>query len=164
MGFLDDRARERDALLLATRELRRPASQQLGETGAFRRLAHAAIDFVGGRVAGAKRKRDVVEDGEMRIERVVLEHHRDVAGGRLEAVDPAIADPDRAGVELFEPRNEAQQRRLAAAGRPQQDEALAAFNFEIDAVDRRVRAEPFADVLESNAHGRRSILRTYDPI
>ena len=38
----------------------------------------------------------VVVDAHVRIERVVLEHHGDVAVGRLDLVDDALADRDLA--------------------------------------------------------------------
>ena len=53
----------------------------------------------------------------VRVERVVLEHHRDVALGRLEVVDHAAADRDLAAGDLLQPRDHAQQRDLAAARR-----------------------------------------------
>ena len=88
----------------------------------------------------------------MRIQRVVLKHHRDVAARRLELVDAAIADPDFAGVERLEPGEQPQQRRLAAAGRPEQHEALARLDVEIDSVGGVVRAEPFRHALEADPH------------
>ena len=88
----------------------------------------------------------------MRIQRVVLKHHRDVAARGLELVDAAIADPDLAGVERLEAGEQPQQRRLAAARRPEQHETLARLDVEIDAVDRVVRAEPFRHALEADSH------------
>ena len=148
----DNRARQGDALLLAAGELRRFSRQQLGQADARRRFAHPPIDLGGLDAAGAQRKGDVVEDGEMRIQRVVLKDHRDVAARRLELVDAAIADPDFTGVERFESGQQPQQRRLAAARRPEQDEALARFHVEADPIDGVVRAEPFGDALEADSH------------
>ena len=51
----------------------------------------------------------------MRIERVVLEHHRDVAVARAHVVDDLAADLDVARIGVFEPGDRAQQRALAAA-------------------------------------------------
>ena len=61
----------------------------------------------------------------MRVERVVLEHHRDVALGGLEVVDDAAADRDLAAGDLFQPGDHAQQRGLAAAGGADDDDELA---------------------------------------
>src|SRR5205823_56542 len=101
-----------DALLLSARELRRTPLEQVLEADARRRLAHAAADVAGIDPARAQRKGDVVEDGEMRIQRVVLKHHRDVAVSRFELVDAAVADPDFARVERLEAREHAEKRRL----------------------------------------------------
>ena len=128
------------------------SSQQVRQADARRRLANAPIDLGGLDVPGAQRKRDVVEDGQMRIQRVVLKHHRDVAPRRLELVDAAIADPDLARVERLESGEQPEQRRLAAAGRPEQHETLARFHVERDAVDGVVRAEPFRRALEADPH------------
>ena len=148
----DDGAGERDALLLAAGQLRRLAGEEIVEADACRCLADAAIDLGGFDAAGAQRKRDVVEDGEMRIQRVVLKHHRDVAPRRLELVDASIADPDFTRVERLESGQHAQQRGLAAARRPEQDEALARLDLERDAVGGAVRAEALRHLLESNPH------------
>ena len=45
----------------------------------------------------------VVVDAHVRIERVVLEHHRDVAVGGLDLVDDAAADVDLAAGDGLEP-------------------------------------------------------------
>ena len=63
---------------------------------------------------------------EMRIERVVLKHHRDVAVGRLDVVRPRDRrSRSRPTSSALEPGEQPEQRRLAAAGRPEQHEALA---------------------------------------
>src|SRR5207244_9752008 len=77
----------------------------------------------------------VVEHAHVRIERVVLEHHGDVALGRLDLVDDASADIDLAAGDGFQPRDHAQQRGLAAAGGADQHAELAVADLEIDALD-----------------------------
>ena len=61
----------------------------------------------------------------MRIERIGLEHHRDVARARRQVVDDLAADADRAAGDLLEARDHAQRRRFAAAGRPDQGDEFA---------------------------------------
>ena len=60
-------------------------------------------------------------------------------GGRvvnqLEPVDDAIADDDLAARDRLEPRHHPQQRRLAAAGRADDDDELAVGDLDVDAVN-----------------------------
>jgi hypothetical protein len=51
----------------------------------------------------------------VRVERVVLEDHRDVAVFRREVVHDLVADFDRSVAYLLEARDHPQRRRLAAA-------------------------------------------------
>ena len=82
-----------------------------------------------------KPEREILRDRHVRIQRVVLEHHRDVAIARRHVVDDALADRKRARRDRFEPGDHAQQRRLAAAGRPDQHEQLAVDRLEARARD-----------------------------
>ena len=72
---------------------------------------------------------------QVRVERVVLEDHRDVALLRRQVVDDAAADRDRAVGDLLEPRDHAQRGRLAAARRADEDEELAVADVEREVVD-----------------------------
>ena len=88
----------------------------------------------------------------MRIERVVLEHHRDVALGRLDLVDDAAADIDLAAGDGLESGDHPQQRGLAAAGWADQDAELAVANLEADALDGLEAARiGLADIAEGYA-------------
>ncbi len=72
----------------------------------------------------------------MRIERVVLEHHRNVAVGRFNLVDDAAADIDLAIGDSLETCDHAQQRGLAATAWSDQHAELPVANLEVDAFDR----------------------------
>ena len=65
----------------------------------------------------------------------MLEDEGDVARRRLDLRDVVAADDDRARVGLLEPGDEAQRRRLAGAGRPEQHDELAVGDREIEVVD-----------------------------
>ena len=85
----------------------------------------------------------------MGIEGVVLEDHRDVARAWWQLGDIAVVDPDRARGHVLEPRKHSEQRRFAAARRPDEDEELAALDLQGDVVDGHdVAAEELRDVLE----------------
>jgi len=66
----------------------------------------------------------------VRVQGVVLENHRDVALARRSVVDHATVDRDRARTRRLQPGDHPQQRRLAAAGRPDQHQQLAVGNIE----------------------------------
>src|SRR6266516_7019428 len=72
----------------------------------------------------------------MRIERVVLEDHRDVALLRRHLRHVAVADRDRAARALLEPRDHPEQRRLPATRRADKHHELAVSDVECNLVDR----------------------------
>ena len=71
----------------------------------------------------------------MRIERVALEHHGDVALGGRQVVDDLPADRDHPAGDVLEPGDHAQQGRFAAAGGADQHDEGAVLDFDVDAVD-----------------------------
>ena len=76
----DEGARQRHPLLLAARELRRPARAELAELDHVQRLADALRDLRASASAGPDSgKADVLGHRHVREQRVVLEHHADVA-------------------------------------------------------------------------------------
>ena len=88
---------------------------ELGPLLDRRRFLHASVDLRSGQAADAQAISHVVVHAHVRIERVVLEHHRDVAVLGLEFVHHAAADRDLAGADRLEPGDHAQQGGLAAA-------------------------------------------------
>jgi hypothetical protein len=153
-----ERARERDPLALAPRQLVRVAVGLVLEAHQLERPAREPVALVAS--AARQPERDVRLHLQVREERVVLEHHpgpaplrrREPAGPRHELA----ADRDRAGVGPLEPGDQAQQRRLAAAGRAEHRDQLAGRDVELDAGDRSRRAERLRDALEPDAHRARS--------
>ena len=92
---------------------------------------------------------DVALHRQVREERVVLEDHPDPPPlrrhERRRARQLGPADGDRAGVGALEAGDQPQQRGLAAAGRPQHRDQLAARDLEVDAGDRAHAAEGLDD-------------------
>ncbi|MCY1307851.1 hypothetical protein D9M70_578160 [compost metagenome] len=82
----------------------------------------------------------------MRIERIGLEHHGDVAVLRRQLVDAFSGDADLARGDAFKPGDHAQKRRLAAAGWADEHHEFAVADLEIDIVQDRVDAVGFLDV------------------
>ena len=66
----------------------------------------------------------------MREDSVVLEHHADVALGRIHVIDPAVAEVEVAAFDAVEACDHSQQGGLAAAGGAQQSEEFALLNFQ----------------------------------
>jgi hypothetical protein len=83
----------------------------------------------------------VLRHGEMREQRVVLEHHADVAPMRRQRRDILPVELHRAAIDAQQAGHDAQQGGLAAAGRPQQGNELALADAEIDAAQHGRRAE-----------------------
>ena len=78
-----------------------------------------------GRRADAQAERDVLEHGHVPEERVVLEHEPDAAVAGVALGGVLALEDHRAGVGRLEPGDDAQQRRLARPGRPEQRDQLA---------------------------------------
>ena len=96
LRLADDRAAHRHALPLAARERARLLAERLLEPERARGLRDPALDLGLRELALAEPEGHVVEHVHVRVERVVLEHHRDVALLRQQVVDDAAADPDHA--------------------------------------------------------------------
>jgi hypothetical protein len=98
----------------------------------------------------AQREAHIRSDVHVRVERIVLEHHSDTALTRLKIGHIATPDPDLAVVSIFEAGNEAQKRRLPAAGRPEQHEKLSVCDGEIDSVKNRHATKGLANTAKLN--------------
>ena len=134
-GLANDRASHRDALALAARQLPRLAREERPKLEDRCRAVNARLDLVLREPADAQSVRHVVEHAHVRIQRVILEHHRDVAVLGLELVHHTIADRDVPGGDCLEPGHHAQERGLAAAGGTDDDDELPVRHVRGDAVD-----------------------------
>ena len=143
----DHRPRERDALPLSAGKLARLALEQPVDAEHRGRLAHALVDGFRVDLLRLEGEGDVLLNRHVRVQRVALEDHRDLALARRQIVHHAVADDDVAGGLLLEPGDHAEQGRLPAAGRTEQDEELSFASREVDAVDRGVLLEDLADRL-----------------
>jgi hypothetical protein len=125
--LLDQRASDRDPLALATRHLRGLALQQRLDLEHPRRVGDPAVDFVRGNAGVPEAERHILARGHVRVERVMLEHHRDSALSRRKLVDPPSVEPHLAAVGAFEAGDDPQQSRLARTGRAEESDELALF-------------------------------------
>ena len=147
-----DGAPEGDALALATRELLRLAVEELLELDGLSRLVDPALDLGLGDLAQLQAEREVLADRHVRVERVALEDHRDVAVLGRDVVDDAVADPQRAVADLLEARDHPQAGGLPAARWSDEDHELAVTDLEVEVLHGVEIAVDLVDVFER--HGR----------
>jgi hypothetical protein len=95
--------------------------------------------------ADGERVGDVLADGEMREERERLEHHAEVALVGRHAGYVGAPDEDLPCRRRLEPRDQAQQRGLAAARRAEQADEAPARDVQRHAVDGGDAAEALGD-------------------
>ncbi len=96
---------------------------------------------------------DVVDDVQVREQRVVLEHRVDVAPVGRHALGRLAEDLDVAGRRLLEAGDQAQAGRLAGAGGAEHGEELAGFDVEVDPVDGAHGTVMARDGLEGDGCG-----------
>ena len=136
LGVAHDRPSHRHPLPLASGELPWLALELVAEAEDLRRRLHPLPDLGGRHLAHLERERDVLEDRHVRVEGVVLKHHRDVALARVEAVDDAVPDPNLALGDVLKPGDHPQGGCLAAARRADEDHELAVDNVEREPCER----------------------------
>ena len=149
-------ARKRDALALAARELARIA---VGEPAELHEVEQFVDTFGDGGLVRPHRARldaqaecDILEHVHVAEQRVVLEDEADMALAGAARQRILAVEADAAGVRPFEAGDDAQKCRLAGAGRSQQRQQLAAFDPEVDIVERREVAEALDDIADFNGH------------
>jgi hypothetical protein len=127
------RPRQRHALLLSARQGMRVAPGQLAQT----HLAEHVPRAFARRPAPepVQRQRHVVQRGEVGPQRIVLEHHAELAllgrqPGAASGVHHSAAQAHRAAVQALQPRHQAQQGGLARAGGPEQTEDFSGLQLQ----------------------------------
>ena len=96
-----DGAPQRDALALAARQRARLAVEQALDAQDAGGALHALVDVRARELAHLQRERHVLAHRHVRVQRVALEHHRDVAVLGRNVVDQLVADVDLAGGRLL---------------------------------------------------------------
>ncbi len=157
VGLRRQRARQRDALLLSARQLVRilvPVAGEPDDLDALGRAPHAL-----GAGAAVQPEGDVVGDGEMREQGVVLEHHADAAllrgHGQVARRDHLAGDADLAARHRLEAGDAAQDGGLAAARGAEQAADVAARERERQPAHDLVLAVRLSDGVELQHDGAR---------
>ena len=138
-GAGDEGSRQRHALLLAARELAGIARAVARKLDEGEGLGHPPGDLRLVHALHAQAEADVLDDGAVREEGVVLEHHPDAPPVRGHPGDAAAVDRHVAGVRRHEAGHRAQRGGLAAPGWPEEREELARGHRQRDPVERQRR-------------------------
>jgi len=135
LGAADDRAAHRDPLTLATGEVGRLAVEVRRQLEHRRGLVDLALDRGLVHAGQHERERHVVAHRHVRVERVGLEDHRDVAvlGGLV--VDDLAVDLQLALGDVLQARHHVQGGGLPAARRADQDDELTVRDVQVEVVD-----------------------------
>ena len=140
LRFEHQRPGQCHTLLLAARQLRRVA---LGEGVELDHAQHAfdpLADIGLAQAAYRQRERQVLGDGHVGEQRVVLEHHANVALVRRHVIDRAPGQLDFAGGRRFKAGKHHQTGGLARTGRPEQGQELALADLQVEVFDDQVLA------------------------
>ena len=157
--MVDERARDRDALLLAAGELVREAVELVAEPDELQDLGHLLVDHLPRLALHLERVRHVLVGVAVGQQLEVLEDAADVAAElgdprALELAERAAADEDRAlgRVELLDQQPD--ERRLARAGLADQEHPLALVDAQRDVAQADdLAVVDLRDALEHD-HGR----------
>ena len=153
IGALHDRARERRALLLSAGKLQRAAQEKRFELHQRRSLGDALLDLRLGGTGNAKRRSDVLVDGEVRVVDELLIDHRDRAGLQRRSGHVLAVEDDAPFGRPIEPGHQAHQAGLPRKGRPEQDIERSALEGQRHMVDVRLAVDALRDVVELERHG-----------
>src|SRR4030088_2502777 len=148
LGPNDERARQRDALLLPAGELARLAILQALELNERERLGDPARDLGLGDPAHLEAVADIGRHAHVREQRVLLKHDPALAPMGRNVRDPSAINCDLAAVRHQEAGNEVKQRGLAAARGAEQRHQLAATDEQRYGGGGRRLAEAFGNAVE----------------
>ncbi len=140
LGLPDEGAADGHALALTAGELLGQAVEQVidlqgggdlldPDVHLRRRVLRPAV-----LVGLGEREAEVPADGQVRAERVALEHHGDVALLGRHVGDVAAVEVDGAQGRLEQPGEHAEEDRLPAAGGPEEDAEVAVGDLQVDGV------------------------------
>ena len=82
-----------------------------------------------------QREQDVLQNGQVRVEGIVLEHHAHAAQFGRKGGDVLLPEKDAAGSRGFQPADHVERGGFAAARRPQQPDELAVRHLEAEVFD-----------------------------
>ncbi len=132
LGVIRERSTEGHTLLLAAGELARIAALQAVQVQQLEHLAHAPLTLSAPHASELQAIADVLCDGHVRKQRIVLEDHPHAPSRRRQSRYVKAAQQHLPRRRRLEARDHLQQRRLARAAGPQQRQQLALAHLQAD--------------------------------
>ena len=126
---------QRHALALAAGQLGGLASDELPQLHAFQGFAGPLVALLPGHAAHAQAVGDVVDEGHVREQRIVLEHGVEVALEGRHPGDVLALEFDASGGGQLEACDQAQDRGFAGSRRPQHGEEFTLADVQVHGVD-----------------------------
>ncbi|GAA0927677.1 hypothetical protein GCM10009558_040310 [Virgisporangium aurantiacum] len=147
-GFQDDGAGDGHSLLLAAGQLARELARLVLEMDQADRLVGAPPHLGPRQPAHLQSEGDVLADGQVREQGVVLEHHAEPAPFRWQRIQPGAVLPDLPAAERQQPGQTVERGGLAATGRAEEGDELAPLDGQSQIGEGVVRAEAAGDAFE----------------
>jgi hypothetical protein len=167
LRLANDGAAHGHALALAAGQLARLALQQLGQLQNRGGLVDPDLDLGHRHFGDFQAIGHVVEYAHVRVQRVVLKHHGDVALGGFQVVDDPFTNRNGAARDVFQARHHAQQGGFAAAGGTDDDDKFTMRNLSAQVVDDSVGfvacTVGFEDVRKGNGSHEEVFIFPYQP-
>src|SRR6185295_11507840 len=132
----DDRAGDRDPLLLAAGKLTRKLVLLADQLYQLHRMHDLRIGIRAGDAAHAQAEADVLGHAHVRKQRVILEHHPEAALFGRQRIDASLVEPDAAARQAQQAGDAVESGRLAAPRRTQERDELAALDGQRQLVQR----------------------------
>ena len=152
LGPVRERPCDGNALLLAARELGGKPVVHALEGDELEQFLAARASFRAFHLADTQRELDVLADGHVAEQRIVLEDETHVALARVHVSHVAAVQRHPAMVDLGETGNGTQQRALAAAARAEQHQEFALADVQGHVVDDRCTLVPLGYLIEDDGH------------
>jgi hypothetical protein len=156
LRFRREGAGEGDALALAAGELRGVAVCVAVELDEAEEIVDAALDLGPGPLADLEAERDVLPDGHVAEEGIVLEDEAHSAELNGDGGGVLSGEDDASRVGFLESGDDAEDGALAGARGSEEGDELAGVDFEGDRVDGLEGTESLGDVVDDDAHGKGS--------
>jgi len=149
--LFDQRPAQGDTLLLSTRELCRFALQEALDLHQRGNLFHLPGDDSTGLPLHTQGESEILEDGEMGIERVALKDHANIALTRRHIIHDSPIEAQHSTRRPVDTSQHQQGSGFAAATGSEQGQKLTLGNGAAEILHRRHRAKILADLFQSDS-------------